>query len=331
MQSVYLVLNNTCNLSCPQCIRKNNKSYQGILTEERGMYILRSLVSVFPNAGIVLTGGEPILNPNWETICKEAISLFSRVCICSNGIISNENIIKLKSLLTIGRLYIQISIDGDEDGDYIIRGNEHYKKAFFTLASFQDYDQHIVVSTTVNRKNIDSIPALVNTLNQFKFAYWKLSWSQSLDPLNDPDEIPYNDWNNFVDKIIKKCSFEVHTSHLFDMHLWDNAIETDFKSNNLAISNCGYGTQKLYIFPNGDVCPCSCDSMKYGNIFTDDISEIWQGIRPITIPRDSICSSCKYSIICNSGCPGYSIKVFGKIGYGDIRCPIVKQYYDSQH
>ena len=198
MQSVYLVLNDTCNLSCQQCIRNNNKSYHGLLTEERGMYILRSLVSVFPNTGIVLTGGEPLLNPNWERISKEAISFFSRVCICSNGIISSENVTKLKSLLTTGRLYIQISIDGDEDGDYIIRGEEHYKKAISSLACFQDYARHIIVSTTVNRKNLESIPVLVDTLNRFSFAYWKLSWCQSMDPLNDPNEIPFDEWNNFV-------------------------------------------------------------------------------------------------------------------------------------
>ena len=119
--------------------------------------------------------------------------------------------------------------------------------------------------------------------------------------------------------------------NLFDLHLWDNVIDARLNLNNPIISNCGFGTQKLYIFPNGDVCPCSCVSIKYGNIFIDDISEIWQGIRPIKIPKDSICSLCKYSIICKSGCPGYSIKVFGKTGYGDIRCPIIKQYYDSQH
>lgn len=330
MQDIYIVLNHTCNLACPTCIRKNVPSCHEIMTNEKGQYILNSIVKSFPSAGIVLTGGEPFLNPDWETICQEALRLFNKVCICSNGVITEENINKLQPLLN-DNVFIQISIDGDENGDAQIRGYGHYNQALKTLLKLQPNFRNVIISTTVNRKNIITIPVLVDTLNDFQFLYWKLSWMQSDDPTKDLDEIPYQEWNGFVDTIINRCHFRVHTSHQFDTSLWDDALKTRRYRNKKIISNCGFGSQKLYIFPNGDVRPCSCIPILYGNLFREDIQQIILKIKPIDIPTDSICFMCKYKELCKSGCPGYSYKVYGKFGYGDIRCPKVKANYDSKH
>jgi radical SAM domain protein len=48
------------------------------------------------------------------------------------------------------------------------------------------------------------------------------------------------------------------------------------------------------------------------------------------ILENSICNQCKYKNFCNGGCMGMSYNILGKLGLGDIRCPIVKKYYEEK-
>lgn len=332
MLSVYLVLTDSCNLLCPSCIRKNI-SESGVLSIEHFEKIIFTLKKHTSNCSINITGGEPFLNTIWEYITRKCFDEFGKVCICSNGMISDVNIEKLKIYLKDG-IYLQISIDGDEDADTAIRGEYHYNSVINTIKSLSDYSNKLILSTSIDRRNIGRIENLINTLNTLRFLFWKVSWIQSLHPKNDYNMLTSEEWNKFVDEILPLCYFPTKIPRLFDFNLFDEATHCSHNLN-MSIRNCGFGKQKIYIFPNGDVYPCSCySSWKIGNILIDSFEEILRKIDCLTnftIPTDSICYSCKYKDLCNSGCPGYSMKMYGKLGYGDIRCPLVRKQYDKEY
>ena len=331
MLSYYIVLTDSCNLLCPSCIRKNISTSRGTLSIEAFDKIISIIKSqTEKDSSVTITGGEPLLNPHWERMARECLKEFNRVCICSNGKISNDNLRLIKSCMKDG-MFLQLSLDGDRDADNSIRGANHYESAIKTLTELEEFSNNLVVSTTVSRANISSMDNLVHSLNSMRFLFWKVSWEQSLFPQQDVNMLTCNEWNNFVDRILELCYFPVKIAKLFDFELWSNHIE-EFSTGGERITNCGFGQQKIYIFPNGDVYPCTCfSSWRIGNILYESFDEIKRRIDSLTnfqIPKDSVCFSCKFNQICNTGCPGYSMKVFGKLGYGDIRCPLVTNYHD---
>lgn len=331
MPTIYFVLTELCNLSCPSCIRNNISNTKGEFHILNLDTIISFVRQIHANS-IVITGGEPFLYDEWELVLSKCLEEVKNICICTNGMLSDEVIEKLEPFLAHG-VKLQISIDGDEVGDARMRGNKHFVNAINIIKKLKRFSDSIVISTTVDKRNVQGVLRLIEILNSLNFSYWKVSWVQSLHPQIDKYALNYQEWNNFVDMILPMCYFRVHISKLFDFNIFDKYKKEPFTES--ITKNCGAGKNKLYIFPNGDVYPCSCvKDWKLGNVYMDQFDSICSKLSTqtqITIPLDSICYKCKYVNICNSGCPGYSYKVFGKIGYGDIRCPFVKNEYDKKY
>lgn len=291
-------------------------------------HIISKIQEYTSNCSITITGGEPLQHENWNSIVSKCLEKFGKVCICSNGIPLKGNMEKMKESLRSGA-FLQLSLDGDENADARIRGNMHYNSTINTINELVDFSDRLIVSTSIDKSNVNSITNLIKKLNTLRFLYWKVSWIQSMQPQTDEYMMTSQEWNRFVDDILPLCFFRVKVPKLFDFDLFEDILAKN--RYNQVNSNCGFGKQKIYIFPNGDVYPCSCYSQwKLGNILTDPADLIIENTSNLTnfnIPNNSACHSCRYKGVCHSGCPGYSIKVFGKIGYGDIRCPIVNQYY----
>ena len=284
--------------------------------------ILTELSRVYCDAVLIVTGGEPTLHPNFIEIINCASSLFQKVLINTNGSFE-DNILNYLQLKLQGNVYAQISLDGTKTIHNKLRNTDLFDNVIDKLNQLQPYYKHIALATTVNPTNYGNIEELAELLNHYKFSHWKVSWEQVLNPSSDAF-ISYTEWNNLVDNILHIAKFRVYVGKLFDFDLWDKHI--DNINPDTLLSNCGYGYAKFYVDSDFNVLPCSCTNDILGNLLTDSIEIIdnkLNTISQIIIPENSVCYNCRYKVICNSGCPGYSIKIFGIIGMGDIRCPMV--------
>ena len=111
-----------CNLDCLYCdgprSRKRDRPgamedfrqkplRQGVVSTEAFIKIIEALHSV-GFRGITLTGGEPLLNPEWDTIARKSREIgMSQVCLTTNGTLlslyfrRNESLPKELTLLTV--------------------------------------------------------------------------------------------------------------------------------------------------------------------------------------------------------------------------------------
>jgi len=87
---------------------------------------------------------------------------------------------------------------------------------------------------------------------------------------------------------------------------------------------CDAGLNQLVISPEGDIRPCVCLKENLGNIFKENIKEIWKknkfilNIRKLRyIPDD--CKSYKYLALCRGGCRASARGYSGKINSRDPR------------
>lgn len=319
---LYLIIDSRCNLHCPFCIRKNLSSNDDMSIETVDE-ILDVAPSLFNVGAIIITGGEPTLHPDFIDIIDRACKKYPFVIVNSNGTfdkyVANDLLDRMSK-----NLFVQISLDGTRTMHDTLRGNGSYDKAIDNIKHLGLRHEHLFISTTVSNKNIDDVLRMPEVLEYLRFNYWKVSQEQAYNP-NVDKLIDSSAWNQFVDKLIERCTFRLFIKKLYDFTLMEAYLKRGVDLNN-CIRNCGFGKENIYFNSHKDFLYCSCTNKIIGNLESDGPKIIRERLKTfsINVPESSACYNCKFKIICNGGCPGYSLKVFGKVGMGDIRCPFVK-------
>lgn len=318
---VYLLLTERCNLNCKMCIR-GDKTNKEITLED--IKTLKSLEE-FIEHDIVITGGEP-------TLCKEFIPIVNflkdkcnSISICTNGTmdfyIDNE--------FRDSHISIQISIDGTENVHDSIRGQYSFKRIMATISKLEALEIPFTVSSVVNKNNVSCMKDLSDILGNFKqMKYWNISYEMPFGYADIKDTMPAEEWNTFVDDMLDYVCFRMKIQKMFPFELFDkNKDKLDALFKDCKCSNCGSGRNKIYIYPDLSVYPCTClTDFCLGNLSSSPLSAITQTniaqeFANYTVLPESKCQKCEYLKYCNGGCIGMSYHFFNKIGYGDIRCP----------
>lgn len=327
----YIVLSTLCNLNCSHCIRNFTKKTDEQLSYKDVVSLLDEIYAYDKNTQIIITGGEPTIHKQFFEILSYATSLFKNVTICSNGVFSEKI---LQSFYKFPDITVQLSIDGSEKFHNLIRGSDCFCKVIHSLKELTSHNIKTIVSTTVNSLNIYSIPDLESVLNQFQILSWKIDLEQTFSKKEEVNILSIDSWNKFVDFIIINTKLPISIKKIFDFELFKKMEIKKGKDylKSIANPNCGCCKTKYYVYPDLKVRICTCmDSIYLGDLRNEKISIILDSFpekrKLFKVKIDSPCYNCEWLYICNGGCPGYSHYVFNKFGYGDIRCPKIKDYY----
>lgn len=318
----YFILTNSCNYHCNFCIRANvSATLSGNMDYSNFRKVAELLYNANPDAMITLTGGEPTIYPDFKDVVDFSSHLFKKVCVTTNGSFDQDTAMFLEKYMR-DNLYVQISLDGTKDFHNKLRGEHAFERAVASIRLFSNVWTHLALSTTVKRCEMDNIKELATYLNCLKFHHWKVSQEQVSHPTKETI-IPTKEWNHLVENLLPLCQYRVTIKKMFAFDIWEKYTEDN---HDISIArNCSLGNNKVYITPNFDVLPCTCMNYSCGNLLVDSVDVIRTRLNKLQIiepDESSICYNCDYKRICNGGCPGYSMKVFGKYNMGDIRCPL---------
>ena len=322
VKQLYCVLTEKCNLNCSFCIRGDKSD----AFMDYDLFVKHLLPEHKNWNTIILTGGEPFLHKRFYAILRQASLHFKNVVVATNGTVP-VNIRILKSI-GLENVIFQISVDGNVDAHEAIRGQGNYKRTFDTIRTFDENKINYCVSTVVNKENYHTLLELVVELDKLKnLKYWKLFSMMPHGAGSLESCMTSKEWNMFVDEILSFCPFKVVTQKLYDFDLYEKVI--DDQVNLITIKNCGSGNNKIYVYPDLEVFPCTClKDFPMGNLRYKTITGLIDNstIR-YDVKDESVCKHCKYVGFCNGGCPGMSLKIFKGFGYGDIRCSLVANHY----
>lgn len=323
---LYLLLNENCNLSCSFCIR--GKMNGNSLKIDEWKYALRN--NDFSKYSLLLTGGEPSLHKEINTIIEYCKSRFHEICVNTNGFDS-----RWLECLTYRNIHVQISIDGTPLVHNSLRSNDTvdvYPKIMETIEKLESMDISYNVSTTVNKQNYSDMSELLKLLYTYKkMRYWKVSPQLPFGCGSLENTISIDEWNSLVDCLVDSSRILLKIKKLFDFSLLDKFINDDKYKNYTNKTNCGDVKHKLYVYPDLTVYPCTClTDFPLGNLKDSTLLEIINNeeskkFLSYKVDETSSCSSCKYLRLCNGGCIGMSYNYFGELGRGDCRCPLVKK------
>jgi len=325
---VYLLITDRCNLSCTMCIRGVNEKNDMSFKDFKKYILTKS----FKDSELVITGGEPTLHKNFVNIVREAALFFKKVLIATNGT-TNYYIDELKD---IENLFFQISIDGDKKEHDSIRGKGSFNIIKQTLEKFEGEKLKYCIASVVGKSNKGKIDQLIPYLSSLSMMkYWRISYEMPFGIAKPQDMLTIEEWNNFVDKILKKVNFRLLIKKLFDFDLYDKHYSKLIKNENKCC-NCGSGKNEIYVYPNLNVYPCTClTDFCIGNLKESSINTVLnckknKEFTNYKIDKKLPCYECKYFPLCNGGCIGMSYNILGALGKGDVRCPILRRYYEKK-
>lgn len=318
---IYLLLTEKCNLNCKMCIRGDKSNKELSLEELCNLKTIKE----FSEHDIVITGGEPTLCKDFVPIVDFLKDKVKSITICTNG--TNDFFVN-KDFFD-ERVGIQISLDGTEHVHDSIRGEKSYQRIMNTISQLEILGIQYMVSSVVNKYNVSCMKNLADILENFKhMKHWSISYEMPFGHADIKEIMTAETWNKFVDDMLDYVSFSMKIQKMFPFELFDsNKDKLDELFKGRKCSNCGSGRNKIYIYPDLCVYPCTClTDFCLGNLKTDYLShilhtELARKFADYSIMPDSECQGCEYFKYCNGGCIGMSYHFFGKIGYGDIRCP----------
>lgn len=323
---IYLLITDKCNLNCIMCIRGRFKE-EYMKFDEFKKYFDKENTSEIE---IVITGGEPTLHPEFLNYIEYCSKKFKKVLIATNGVINKY----INDIKNIENLILQISLDGDREDHNKIRGKNSFDKILKTIEKIEKNNLRYCIASVVGEHNYQTIERLIPVLKQLKkMSYWKISYEMPFGNAKYDKIFSAEKWNKFVDNMLEKVDFKLQIKKIFLLDFYEKNWNKIQNTMNKRFLNCGSGKEKIYIYPDFNVYPCTClTDFSIGNMKINCLEEIikseknycFYNYKPL---KESYCNECKYLEVCNGGCIGMSYNVLGKLGLGDIRCPILKEKY----
>jgi len=146
-----------CQLNCKHCyLNKGNRVMPLDMLESICEDFLQTDFPLPQNA-IILSGGEPLLHPNFIEACDTVRKLNGYITMSTNGILIPKYIDVFEK-----NDGIQVSVDGDEKAHDFIRGKGSYEKAVKALKLLDEKGIRQTLSFTINHANRHCIDHIID-------------------------------------------------------------------------------------------------------------------------------------------------------------------------
>jgi len=276
---VGLELTTGCNLRCVHCWQGEKARPKTLKLEEIKVIIKR--LAELGVTSLRITGGEPMIHPNFWEIMEEAAHSDLSIVLRTNGTLIDEAATNRFRDYPI--IFTELSVDGftSQDHDGFRRKKGSLQKTFLALDLLIKNGVETRVKTVMSRKNIGSLLDLGKLLarDHSGIEMWSLV---DLVPLGNT--VPYfQELMPRPSDIIKAmkslgewlkqggADFKVTGSAL---QLVTEPMEA-VRENRSFMYPCSYRRGYLYICADGSVKKCAWLNYSLGTI-SEDIGHIWQ-------------------------------------------------------
>lgn len=275
-----------------------------------------------------ITGGDPILHPHFWPLLEKLHENNIPFTILGNPFhLSDEVCQRLKQL---GCERYQLSIDGLRKTHDWFRKPGSFDTTLKKISTLNKAGIRSVVMTTVSGVNIKEIPSIIDLVVQHKvnvFAFARYC------PTGDDKEnkISPEEYKALLDTCWQK--FEIYKDsgttfnlkdHLWTLYLYEKGLYTipENTEDGVIYDGCNCGISHMTILPRGEVYACRRMGSKVGNVFENQLSEIFTG-RKMDRYRNfeafEKCAKCELLRFCR-GCPAVAFGTSGKNTAADPQC-----------
>lgn len=325
-----------CNLRCIHCASAlgPTASRGAELTTERGLRLVDELADLGCRF-VGLSGGEPLLRPDWSQLARRLRGLNVDVGMISNGLLVTESV--AKTMVDNGVSTLGVSIDGlraTHDSIRVRPGSFDAAVRALRIAAGAGLRIHAI--THVNRMNRGELDALHAELENLGVRTWLVQLSAPMgrmsehrDLVLDASELlPFAQWLSAI-KGRSRMYIAVGDNIGYYTEL-EPSLRRKGSDHPLCFwCGCSAGFLTLGIEANGNVKGClSLQSAQFveGNVRERPLREIWEAPGAFAYTRSfdpsqlrGACIGCDYGEECRGGCTFMSVALTGH-PHGDPYC-----------
>jgi radical SAM protein with 4Fe4S-binding SPASM domain len=357
--SVVWSLSYKCNLHCMHCYQNASQCSSDELTLDEQLNVVDQLAQAGVSL-VVLSGGEPLANPNLGTLIEKIKKQKMAVSIDSNGVLLDRDIVHRLRQLGVNSVELSLDSATAEAHDRFRGSDGAFEKTLNAIELCSDAGIFTTVATTATKLNrnesaelislarsrgaervvfFDLIPAgrgreiqdlrlsRVELIQLMALVRNECSGEKSEVFTELPQYVVYSsagDGESISDNTERALSIERFTlSSFFDCAGQGN-IYRKFAEY---LGGCPAGRIYCNIQPNGNVTPCMFmpEYPVAGNLRNQSFEEIWNS--PVFLAlrkRESLkgkCQDCRFVVICG-GCRAKAAAYEGDYLASDPTCPI---------
>ena len=321
-QSLLWEITNGCNLRCRHCESAAGVKLPQELSRDEAMDVCDQIVAMKWRR-VSITGGEPLLRPDWAEIARRLSHGGCSVALITNGLRFDQQ--AADRAKEAGVATVALSLDGLAETHNRIR----------PAAGAEQRSGFAAAITQINLWNYDQLPALHQLLTELGVDGWQLQNAVPLGRLREIDE-PY------VLPVTRLVELEAYCARLIQERAAGGRGPTiavmhsiGYYGKNETVIRAGYrqtrrrffvgcvgGWRGLAITADGLIKPCAILPRLFavGDLRRERLAEIWADEDRFAYQShwdeaklEGYCARCEYRCICRAGCTAMAYALTGSI------------------
>lgn len=313
-------LTSRCNLSCKMCYVHMDKHEQDKigreLTAQEWIQLGRDAV----DAGMIyllLTGGEPLLRPDFEEIYVSLIQMGLLITVNTNATLLTPSVLECFKKYRPEKVNVTLYGFSDCTYGHLCGNSRGFDAALRGILDLKEAGVRVNLNTTFTRYNIHDMDKIVDfakenqiPVRMASFIFPPVRNQHDLENVNlTPDELgreaAYFDW--------------ITLDH--EQRMKRGALIQDYMQRDVAppvnqeirLSACMAGRGSFWVSWDGKMFPCGMLPDFEANVRDMDFRTAWekthQSVKMMPLPKE--CLGCKYEKFCPA-CAAVSMSVHGK-------------------
>lgn len=265
-----------CNMNCIHCRDK------GAANNDMPLWAIRKIIDfAVQNAEnnfveIVLSGGEPLLHPDFEEILKYCVQKKVSIEITTNGSMITSRYIEMLKKYSITNVSVSLDSAIEEKHDYIRQYRGAFKKAISAINLMVKNGINARIRATISKRNIHELKDLAELavkLGVHCLAVGPVMPIGNAVNLSDEFFSTKDEMRSFIQAFYElkseyKNRLDVITNECLHC-LWESETDEVEENNILVLNGCTAGIVTFNVLLNGDITPCSMFHLPIANIYKD--------------------------------------------------------------
>ena len=313
-------LTRRCNLACAHCYIAAGpwQATGDDLRTDECLRIADEILTISPAPMFILSGGEPLLRQDLETLAEHASVRGATVVVGTNGTRLTGD--RIGSLQRAGVSGVAVSIDSLEQRyhDRFRHGDGALQDTVRAIDRLAAAGLDFVIQTTVTRGNRDELVALASWAAErgavsFNVYFLVPAGRGGAMPGLTPEE------NDAVLALLCDLEQEYRGRMLvrakcqpqFMRHVYERGMDSGLLNYG---TRCPCGTHYCRITPEGRLTPCPYTPVEAGDLRRQSFADVWDNSPVFKALREGTlggrCGRCEYRVVCG----GCRARAYGSTG-----------------
>ncbi len=278
-----------CNLRCRHCYIGDERPQE--LSPGRVRRVLKEFEEM-QGLRVLLTGGEPLLHPQFDEINEMLPDLFLRTVLFTNGTILKKGVFERLKVNEI-----QVSIDGMRQAHDALRGEGTYDVAVNAMRQALDAGFEVSVSTMVHRANLGDFDAMESFFRSLGVRDWTVDIPCAVGRFADDRDLAVTpeEGGKYLGYGFGDGMHSTEPGYACGLHL-------------------------MAVLPDGRAAKCTFYGNRPVGTIDEGLRNCWERIRPVRL--DGLECNCQYLEACRGGCRYRAELLEGAGGRDRYRCAL---------